>query len=163
MFFSKNNKSILFIVIFLGIISLIFAAYIGEDSLGGAKHDFLFHAKYINNFAENFQNAFNDFGKTFEVRNSPVFYIYSSLLVKFGFKIELLKYLNLFIIFPLIVFFLKSINLKHKKLTFLGKSFLIAIIFISPTIRSLSAWPYPLTWAICFFIISNNIIRSAYN
>ena len=54
MFFSKDNKSVLLIVIILGFISLIFAAYSGEDALGGARYDYLFHEKYIMSFSENF-------------------------------------------------------------------------------------------------------------
>ena len=50
MFFSKKNKNILYTVILLGLLSLVFGAYIGEDSLGGAKHDYLFHEKFIISF-----------------------------------------------------------------------------------------------------------------
>ena len=41
---SKDNKNILLIiVILLGFLSLFFGAYFGEDTLGGAKNDYLFH------------------------------------------------------------------------------------------------------------------------
>jgi hypothetical protein len=154
MFFSKDNKSVLLIVIILGFISLIFAAYSGEDALGGARYDYLFHEKYIMSFSENFNHAINDFGGNYEVRNSPVFFIYSSYFLKFGIDIKYFKYFNLVFLIPLIIFFLKSLDLKYEKLNIYTKCFLLTIIFISPTIRSLSAWPYPLTWAICFFLIS---------
>ena len=152
---SKDNKNILLIVvILLGFLSLFFGAYFGEDALGGAKYDYLFHEKYIISFSENFDKAINEYGKNYEVRNSPIFFIYSSFYIKFGIDILYLKYFNLIIILPLVIFFIKSLDIKFENISIQSKIFLTAIIFISPTIRSLSAWPYPLTWAICFFLIS---------
>ena len=152
---SKDNKNILLIVvILLGFLSLFFGAYFGEDALGGAKNDYLFHEKYIISFSENFNKAINEFGKNYEVRNSPIFFIYSSFYMKFGIDILYLKYFNLIIILPLVIFFIKSLDIKFENISIQSKIFLTAIIFISPTIRSLAAWPYPLTWAICFFLIS---------
>jgi len=152
--FSKNNKNTLTITILVGFVSLIIAAYIGEDTLGGAKYDYSFHEKYIISFYENFFQTLREFGNDYEVRNSPIFFMYSSFFLKAGLNIENLKYFNLIIIIPLIIFFIKSIDLRFNNLSFETKAFLTSIIFISPTIRSLSAWPYPITWAICFFLIS---------
>ena len=152
---SKDNKNILLIVvILLGFLSLFLGAYFGEDALGGAKNDYLFHEKYIFSFSENFRKAISEFGENYQVRNSPIFFIYSSYFIKFGVDILYLKYFNLIIILPLVIFFIKSLDIKYENLNIQSKAFLTAIIFISPTIRSLSAWPYPLTWAICFFLIS---------
>ena len=47
------NKKILILPIIL-IISLIFSYYFGEDTLGGAKHDYLHQVKFILSFSENF-------------------------------------------------------------------------------------------------------------
>ncbi|MDB3888777.1 hypothetical protein N9341_04485 [Candidatus Pelagibacter sp.] len=149
-----NNKKFLLVVIIIGFISLIISAYLGEDTLGGARYDYLFHEKYIIAFNENFLLTFADFGNNYKVRNSPIFFIYSSLFLKLGFDIQYLKYFNLIIIIPLIIFFIKCLELRFEKISFETKAFFISIIFISPTIRSLSAWPYPLIWAICFFLIS---------
>ncbi len=152
---SKDNKNILLIVvILLGFLSLFLGAHFGEDALGGAKNDYLFHEKYIFSFSENFSKAINEFGENYQVRNSPIFFIYSSYFIKFGVDILYLKYFNLIIILPLVIFFIKSLDIKFENLNIQSKAFLTAIIFISPTIRSLSAWPYPLTWAICFFLVS---------
>lgn len=152
--FSKKNKYFFHLSILVGFITLIIAAYNGEDLIGGAKYDYSFHKKYIVAFYENFYHAFSQFGNNYEVRNSPVFFMYSSFFLKAGLKIEYLKYFNLIIIIPLIIFFIKCLDVKFKNITFETKAYLTSIIFISPTIRSLSAWPYPLTWAICFFLIS---------
>ena len=81
---SKDNKNILLIVvILLGFFSLFLGAYFGEDTLGGAKNDYLFHEKYIYSFSENFSKAINEFGENYQVRNSPIFFIYSSYFIKF--------------------------------------------------------------------------------
>lgn len=152
--FAKDNKKKLIIIILLGFISLILSAYVGEDALGGAKNDYLVHEKYIISFSENFNSALKEFGNNYEVRNSPVFFIYSSLFVKFGVNIDYLKYFNLLIILPLVIFFVKSLDIRFTNITIESKIFFTLVIFISPTIRSLSAWPYPLSWAICFFVIS---------
>ena len=80
--------------------------------------------------------------------------MYSSLFLKAGIKIENLKYYNLIFLIPLIFFFIRSLELKFDNINFQTKALLTSIIFISPTIRSLSAWPYPIIWANCFFLIS---------
>jgi hypothetical protein len=152
-YFIKNKNSLLIIII-IGFISLIISAYLGEDALGGAKHDYLFHEKYIISFNENFFLTLVEFGNNYEVRNSPIFFIFSSFFLKLGFDIEYLKYFNLIVIVPIIIFFTKCLELRFENISFETKAFFISIIFISPTIRSLSAWPYPLIWAICFFLIS---------
>ena len=77
--------------------------WVGEDLIGGAKYDYLFHEKYIVAFYENFYQAFSQFGNNYEVRNSPIFFIFSSFFLKAGLKIEYLKYFNLIIILPLII------------------------------------------------------------
>ena len=152
--FSKNNKNILILTILIGFISLIIGTYIGEDALGGAKYDYLFHEKYILSFYKDFNEALDVFGNNYEVRNSPIFFMYSSLFLKAGIKIENLKYYNLIVLIPLIFFFIRSLELKFDNINFQTKALLTSIIFISPTIRSLSAWPYPIIWANCFFLIS---------
>ncbi len=152
--FSKINKNILIYSILLGFLTLIIGSYIGEDALGGAKNDYLFHKKYIIDFYQNFNDAFNRFGEDYEVRNSPIFFMFTSLFLKLGIQIEYLKYLSLIIILLIIIFFIKTLNLKFHNLDILTKTFLTSIIFLSPTIRSIAAWPYPIIYAILFFLIS---------
>ena len=152
--FSKINKKILVLFILIGFLTLILGTYIGEDALGGARNDYLFHEKYINSFYQNFYETFDKFGENYEVRNSPVFFIFASFFLKVGIEIKYLKYLNLLIILPIIIFFVKSLNLKFQNLSTTTLIFLTSIIFLSPTIRSLAAWPYPLIYAVCFFLIS---------
>ena len=152
--FLKKNKNILTLSVLIGFLTVIFGSYIGEDALGGAKNDYLFHERYIIAFYQNFYEALNEFGENYEVRNSPVFFIIASLPLKLGIDIEYLKYLNLTIILPIIIFFLKSLDLKFQNLSITTITFLTSVIFLSPTLRSLAAWPYPIICAICFFLIS---------
>ena len=152
--FLKKNKNILTLSILIGFLTLIVGAYVGEDALGGAKYDYLFHEKYIIAFYQNFFGALREFGENYEVRNSPVFFMLASLILKLNIKIEYLKFYNLIIILPIIIFFVKSLNLKFQNTNITTITFLSSVIFLSPTLRSLVAWPYPLIYAICFFLIS---------
>ena len=98
---SSKNIFILGVVLFL---SLIFSYIILEDTIGGAKNDFIFHKKFIILFAEDFKNTFNEYGKgELLARNSPVFYIFLSLIYKSGIDLDNIKYLNIISI-PLLVY-----------------------------------------------------------
>ena len=71
-----KNIFVLGVLLFL---SIIFSYIILEDTIGGAKNDFIFHKKFIILFAEDFKNTFNEYGKgELLARNSPVFYIFLS-------------------------------------------------------------------------------------
>ena len=92
--------------------SFLIGFFLGEDSLGGGKNDYLYHEKYFLSFAENFLYTFQNYGMdqiNSNVRNSPLFYMIFSFFLKVGFDINHLKYLNMFIIFPLIFYFIKCI------------------------------------------------------
>ena len=152
--FLKINKNILTYSIIIGFLTIIYGSYIGEDALGGARNDYLFHEKYIINFYNNFNEAFDKFGENYEVRNSPIFFMLASLFLKLGVDIEYLKYLNLIVVLLIVIFLTKTLNLKFGNLSIISKTFLISIVFLSPTIRSIAAWPYPIIYAILFFLIS---------
>ena len=149
---TKINFSILALLISISwfVISFI----LGEDSLGGALHDFRYHEKYFYNFSDNFSQTINEYGRNSEVRNSPVFYILFSKLYSLGITIDNLKYFNFLIIFPILFFFNKCLDLRFKNIEKNTKFFLNSCIFLSPTIRSLINYPYPFIWALCFFLIS---------
>ncbi len=149
---AKINLSLLALLLSIGwfIISFIF----NEDPLGGASHDFKYHEKYFYYFSNNFAQTISEYGLKNEVRNSPVFYILFSKIYHMGISIDNLKYFNLFIIFPIILFFNKCLDLKYNNPNNKIKFLLISCIFLSPTVRSLINYPYPLIWAICFFLIS---------
>ena len=48
--FLKNNYYLIFIFFYF---SVCISIFFGEDSLGGAKHDYIYHLKFIELFKEN--------------------------------------------------------------------------------------------------------------
>ncbi len=149
----NKNKEIL-IIVFL-YFSLFGSLYFGEDSLGGAKHDFEFHKVFIYSFAENFKFSLINYGyDELYARNFPTFYILLSVLYKIGFSIDQIRFLNIFTIIPLIIIFYKTIDYSDLKIEKKFKYLFIISLLLSPTIRSLAVWPYPLLWAYLFFLIS---------
>ena len=139
------------------LISLLLGIYLGEDTLGAGKEDYQYHIKYFLNFSDSFYKTYNEFGLNQEsssVRNSPIFYMFFSLFLKLGISLENLKFINLLIIIPLFIFFFKCLEIKYSKINLETKLILSSILFLSPTIRTLLIWPYPLIWALCFFLIS---------
>ena len=67
----------------LVLISLIASYILGEDSLGGAKHDYLFHIRFVELFSKDFIEGIKIYGyEDYLVRNSPIFYIILSQLNK---------------------------------------------------------------------------------
>ena len=76
-----NKSRNVFILVTILFLSIIFSYIILEDTLGGAKHDFVYHERFIILFAEDFKNTFRDYGKgELLARNSPIFYIILSFL-----------------------------------------------------------------------------------
>ena len=147
--------------IFLSFILLSFfiGFILGEDTLGGGKHDHLYHEKFFLYFYNDFFDALKNFGMdqtsdTERVRNSPVFYILFSLFLKMGFNIHSLKFINLIILIPIVFFLNKCINIKFNNISSTTKFCLLSILFLSPTVRTLLIWSYPLLWALSFFIIA---------
>lgn len=150
----KKSKTIYLLPIFLTF-TLIISYTMGEDSLGGAEHDFIFHKKFIFLFAEDLKNTFLIYGfDELRARNSPVLYIFLGYLVKLGIKIEYIRYLNFIVVVPLLVIFSNCIKIKYKGLNYKTLIILFSILLLSPTIRSLIIWPYPLIWATLFFLYS---------
>ena len=125
---TKINFSILALLISISwfVISFIF----GEDSLGGALHDFRYHEKYFYNFSDNFSQTINEYGRNSEVRNSPVFYILFSKLYSLGITIDNLKYFNFLIIFPILFFFNKCLDLRFKNIEKNTKFFFKFLYFL---------------------------------
>lgn len=136
-------------------LSILFSFYIGEDSTGGAKNDYLHHEKIIFLFVDNFDDTFLKYG-TSEImaRNSPVFYIIISFFIKLGLSIKTINYINIIILPLYIIIFLKCMKTKYNFISFNEQILFSSIILLSPTIRSLVVWPYPFIWGLFFFLIS---------
>lgn len=144
--------------IFLGVIlflSIIFSYIILEDTIGGAKNDFVFHKKFIILFAEDFKNTLNNYGKgELLARNSPVFYIFLSLIYKSGIDLDNIKYLNIISIPVLIYVFYSCLKIQFKNINTNLLIFLSFVVLLSPTVRSLVVWPYPILYGFIFFLLS---------
>ncbi len=167
----NKNIHIAYFISSISLLSLIYALVSGENSIGGAVNDYFYHEKYLSFFSNNVYEGLQKFGSEKDIRNSPVFYILFSKILDFGISINFLKYVNALIILPLMFFFIKSIKLKYKEVSNFEIVLLLSFIFLSPTVRSLMAYPYPLLWAISFFSIAiyyylkfslrNNSIKNA--
>lgn len=150
----NNTSKINFLSLFL-FITIIFSYIFSEDTLGGAKHDYLFHEKFIILFADDFINTFNSYGQEeLYARNSPIFYMLLSCLYRVGVDLESIRYLNI-ISAPLIGFlFYECLKIRFSRSNLTVLKFLTLVIFLSPTIRSLIIWPYPILYALIFFLLS---------
>ena len=150
---NKINK-----IFFLGIllfISIIFSYVFLEDTLGGAKHDYIFHEKFIILFAEDFKNTFDNYGQdNLFARNSPIFYIFISLIYKAGLDLDTIRYVNIISVPLLIYIFFDCLKIKFKNFTNASLMLMSFVIFLSPTVRSLTVWPYPILYGFIFFLLS---------
>ena len=147
------NKNIIFIIFYL---TILVGFYFDEDSLGGAKHDFLNLYLIVERFNINFIETLKNFGNPdfdLPTRNSPIFWIIFSFLNKI-IPIEILRLFNSFASLLIGIYFFKCLKLKFKEQKEITLVFLSSIIFLSPTIRSLSIWPYSLIWGLLFLTIS---------
>ena len=146
----------IYLLLLITSLSVFLGIYLGEDTLGSGKHDYTYHLGYLNGFSENFYETYKKFG-TIDgdpVRNSPIFYMFFSIFLKLGLSHESLKIINLLISIPLVIFFFKCLEIKYPNIDIETKIYFSSVLLLSPTIRTLLAWPYPLIWAICFFLIS---------
>ena len=149
MIYSLKKKYLIF---FLYLVFLS-AFLINEDSLGGAKKDFIYLYDHTLEFKNDFLHTFFNYDKT-GARHSPIFLIINSFLLKIvkeQFNLRLLLFhLNIITIY----FFYKTLEIKFrntdKKLLILLSSLLI----ISPSFRSSSVWPDSYNAGILFFSIS---------
>ncbi len=147
-----KNIFILGVLLFL---SIVFSYIILEDTIGGAKNDFIFHKKFIILFAEDFKNTLSNYGKgELLARNSPVFYIFLSLIYKSGIGLDNLKFLNIISIPILVYVFYSCLRIQFKNINTHLLIFLSFVVLLSPTVRSLLVWPYPILYGFIFFLLS---------
>tara|TARA_B100002052_G_C15866969_1_gene592770 strand:- start:408 stop:1655 length:1248 start_codon:yes stop_codon:yes gene_type:complete len=136
-------------------LSIMFSYFFSEDTLGGAKQDYLFHEKFIILFAEDFKNTFNNYGHDdLFARNSPIFYIFLSLIYKVGVDLDSLRYLNIISILLLVYIFYDCLKIKFRNITNSSLILMSFLIFLSPTVRSLTVWPYPILYGFILFLFS---------
>ena len=151
----NNNYNVL-LVFFLFYVSILIGFYFNEDSLGGAQNDFNYYYKISLLFAESFLSTFSEYD-TIEsgipTRSSPVFWIILSQISKF-ISYDNLRIINSSVSLLICFYFFKCLKIRFKQVDDIILAFIACTIFISPTIRSLSIWPYTNIWGLLFFIIS---------
>lgn len=145
--FSKKFTNIFIFFLYL---SLLCGFFLKEDLIGGALNDYkgLFYVteKFRENFLVTLLN-YDDLGH----RQSPVFYILSSLIPKSE-LLNRLFFIHVFLIIP--IFFYKCLKLLFKDSHKNNLKLLASIILIFPTFRSYSFWPDPHLLGFLFFMIS---------
>ncbi len=150
----RSNYIIISFCILITLISFILSFVFNEDSLGSAYLDYKFHEELFFKFGDDFNKTILEYGNENKARNSPIFYIIVSQLLNLGFEIKYLKYLNVIFVIGIMFFFLKSLEVNYQNIRIDTKILFLCALILSPTIRSLTIHPYPLLWAINFFIIS---------
>ncbi len=144
------------IIFFFFYLTVLIGLYFNEDNLGGAINDATYHFKISQKFNLDFYKTLLNFGNHSEglgTRNSPIFWIFLSVLDKF-FSYEIIKILNTLVIFAIAIIFYKSLVIKFKDINPTHLIFLSSFMFLSPGLRSLGIWPYSLIWGLLFFVIS---------
>ena len=137
-------------------LSILVGFYLNEDSLGGAKADFIYHYKISLKFTDNFNLAFNEYGTNVDgmnARNSPVFWIIVSWLNNF-ISVDFLRLINSSVAILISILFYNCLSIRFVKIKKITLVFLSCVIFLSPTIRSVSIWPYTLSWGLVFLLLS---------
>ena len=145
------KKNYLFIIFYL---TILIGFYFDEDLLGGAKHDYLFHLRFIDLFSKDLVEGIRIYGyEDYLVRNSPIFYIILSQLNKLV-GLETIRLFNSISSLLLVLIFYRCLKIKFKTTNNEILKILSCIIFLSPTVRSHAIWPYPIMWGLIFFTIS---------
>ena len=144
-----SKKWLVFYIILYA--SLIVSLIVGENSTGGAIIDYKNQKEISKDFSINFYDTLFNFDK-YSTRHSPVLIIFLSIFEKLNLHDLLIRFLHLNLTLILPLYFFKSLNLiiKDKNIIF----FLVSLILISPTFRSLAVWPDSRVLGLTFFLIS---------
>ena len=111
--FFNNNYHYIFIF-FILYLTVLLGIYFNEDNLGGAAHDSILHFRIAQKFNENFFYTLSNFGNHelgLGSRNSPVFWVFMSILNNF-ISYDLIRILNSLVIFASGIIFYKCLLIK---------------------------------------------------
>jgi len=152
-FLKKNsyNKEILFLLFLY--LTLIVSFFFGENSTGGAIKDYLNQKGISQKFSSNFFQTFYEYDN-FSTRHSPILIIFLSFFEKINLPDFVIRLIHLHICLFLPLIFFKCLKLKFKEIDEKILLLLAALIFLSPTFRSLSIWPDSRLFGLIFFSIS---------
>ena len=132
-----KKEIVFFLILYL---SLLVGFYFGENSTGGAFLDYLNQKQISINFSLKFNETLLSYDQ-FSTRHSPILIIILSILEKFNFSDFAIRIIHLHFCLFLPLIFYKCLEIKFN---FLDKKillYIISLIFLSPTFRSLSIWP----------------------
>ncbi len=149
-----NNSIKIDSICFFLFLSIIFSYIISEDTLGGAKHDFLIYEKIIYLFSNDLLGTLKNYASYGFTRNSPIFFIFLSFLHKIGLGIDTIRYINVVSVFLIVYFFYDCLKIKYNKVNQSTLKIFALVLLLSPTVRSLAVWPYPIIYAIILFLVS---------
>ncbi len=143
----NQNWLVFYIILYL---SLIIGLLLGENSTGGAILDYTNQKKISQDFSNNFYNSLFNYDQ-YSTRHSPILIIFLSFFEKINLSDIFIRFIHLNLTLILPIYFFKTLNLviKNKNLVF----FLVSLIFISPTFRSLAIWPDSRILGLSFFLI----------
>ena len=151
----KNEKIIVNISLyFLCILSLFVGLYFGENSSGGAKHDYLFLEKYYYFFSDSITKGLDLFLINSSSKiHSPVFYILGGLVLKIVNNINIVKIIYILISSVIPYIFYKIILLRNQARNENNDIyfFISLLIFFSPYFRSSAIWLLGDNLSILFF------------
>ena len=148
---NSYNKEILFLLFLY--LTLIVSFFFGENSTGGAIKDYLNQKGISQKFSSNFFQTFYEYDN-FSTRHSPILIIFLSFFEKINLPDLVIRLIHLHICLFLPLIFFKCLKLKFKEIDEKILLLLAALIFLSPTFRSLSIWPDSRLFGLIFFSIS---------
>ncbi len=149
-----NNSTKIDLIGFFLFLSIIFSYIISEDTLGGARQDFLKYEEIIYLFSVDLLGTLKNYSSYEFTRNSPIFFIFLSFFHKIGLGIDTIRYINVVSIFIITYFFFDCLKIKYKNINISVLKVFALILLLSPTVRSLAVWPYPILYAFILFLVS---------
>ena len=66
---------------------------------------------------------------------------------------DVLRIINSFVSILICLYFFKCLKIRYKDTESFILALIACLIFLSPTVRSLSIWPYSLIWGLLFLVI----------
>ena len=149
----KNILKKEFFFLFFLYLTLLLSFFLGENSTGGAKIDFPVNKQLIFDFSENLIGTLLSYNE-YSHRHSPVFLILLSLFKKAGLNIDFIRIIHLHLSLLLPIVFFQSLKIKYLNYNKKIFIFLISLIFLSPTFRTLAIWPDSRLLGLVLFTLS---------
>ncbi len=146
-----NRKEIIFL--FFLYLTLVISFVLGENSTGGAIKDYINQKNVSQKFAHEFFQTLYEYD-SFGTRHSPVLIIFLSLFEKIHLPDTFIRLIHLHLSLLLPFLFYKCLAVKFKYIDKKILLFLLSLIFLSPTFRSLAIWPDSRLLGLAFFTLS---------